>query len=979
MSDAPDTTQQQSEEKKRSRVGFWLSILTAGLIAAGMLILILLPYAMEWGGERALLKLGAASATIEDVDFSPMTGRLILTDLKFQGDDGDRVSVEHLLIKIDLLPLLRKRVHIRTFYLLGVTGDVRQTGEGDLAVGGITFPSEPVEDEIDKPASEPASPWGIGVRSLDVREIAIRLITPELDETVQLKRFSLGHVASWEPERATSFLIRATILDAEIELEGELSPLSSEPSGQFDLNLRNFSFDKLLPYLAGYGVNDLSGTLRARGKFEGAISGTERRADMELSVDGNQIVAVTSTAAGNLSANQANVSIKLDGSYSDQPDPGSALFGRPAKATVRISLDLLSEGLEADAILTPTLAMEWSHGSLDVKTSFNGTVTGEDDLSVSGEYNVLTNLAGADMGLKADGSSLALKLDQISVKADGTFARAGSPGTNDVRLMGDVALSGIGMGTGSTPSALLKVESVRVEKVKIDGMENLAVSKVSVEGIHLLERPAGSVEEGQPKEVASLANVSVDGITVESMSRVGIDTIRLDTLNAWILRKGGGALEAMEIMSAVLPDGSKTEKQPGDGSTSSSDSGMSAAVGIFSLVGDNRLVFRDLDVQPPFQAEVDSLTVQILDLDTGKNAGPITVSVKAGMGKYSTISLDATVHPPWDKPDVNMQTRLAAIDLPPLTPYTNRYLGYILKSGHLDLDLDTVVERGNITAQAEVLVNRIEMDPVKEEDAQRAENRLGIPVNTALSLLKDKNDDIELTLPIEGNLDDPEFKATDIVLTATGNALKKGVTAYYGDLGATLLTGGLIPPGTFSFLGALFSGATTMSFEPVLFDPLDETLFTESEKYLGQLAGKLSEKPGVRLVLCGKVTHADIAALRQKEFDAAISAAGMEGPASTVLNENDTKPASDVVEDQPLPAEAGTTPATVNTGPLSVEDLPLTDEEKEVLIEMAKQRALAVKGFLTEKGGLDPDRLFVCYSDVEKEKGGPPPRVDLSI
>ncbi len=879
MSDTSVPPQPQSEKRTRSRIGFWLSVLTAAMVAAGMIILALLPYAIEWGGERALLKLGAASATIEDVDFNPMTGRLILTDLKFQGINGDGASVEHLLIKVDLFPLFKKRLHIRTLDLLGVNIEIRQSAGGDLDIGGIVLPSSPAEEEPE-PSGDSASPWGMGIRDLDVREISLRFINPEIDETVGLDRLNLERFSTWEPDRASSFRVRATVLDAGIELEGEMNPLSTSPTVKCELNLRNLSLERLLPYLADYGVTTLSGTVLARGKLEGTIVATAPSVDFELAVDGSEIAAVAALNMEDPEVSRENVSVKLG---------------------------------------------------------------------------------------------------QASLKAAGTFARAGSPGTNNVGLTSEVVLSKLVLGAGNSPAALLKVGTLKVDSITVDGPEKLAVSNVSVEEVQLLDRPAGSVEEKQPREVASLGNISVDGITVEKMSRIGIDAIRMDTLNAWIQRKEGGALEAMEILSASLPHGSDTRKQSGGGSTSSSGPGMSAAVGIFSLTGENRIVFRDLDVQPPFQTEIDSLSVQVLDLDTGKDAGPATITVKAGMGKYSSVSLDATVNPPWDKPDVNIHTRLAAIDLPQLTPYTNRYLGYILKSGHLDLDLDTVVERGNVTAQAEVLVNRIEMDPVKEEDAQRAEDRLGIPVNTALSLLKDKNDDIELTLPIEGNLDDPEFKATDIVLTATGNALKKGVTAYYGDLGATLLTGGLIPPGTFSFLGALFSGATTMSFEPVLFDPLDEILSTESEEYLGQLAGKLSEKPGVRLVLCGKVTHADIAALRQKAFDAAISAAGMEGPASTVLDENDTKPASDVVEDQPLPAEAGTTPATVNTGPLSVEDLPLTDEEKEVLIEMAKQRALAVKGFLTEKGGLDPDRLFVCYSDVEKEKGGPPPRVDLSI
>jgi len=979
MSDEQSSPQPQSEKRTRSRLGFWLSVMTAAMVVTGMLILALLPYAMEWGGEKALLEIGAVSASIEDVDFSPMTGRLIVTDLQFTGENGDKGAVEHLLIKIDLFPLLKKRIYIRTFALLGVTGDVRQTTEGDLVVGGIMLPSKPVEDELDKPASGPPSSWAGGIRDLDVRDITIRLINPELDETVHLKRFALGRVASWEPEKATSFLIRAAALDADVELEGELSPLSSEPSGQFDVNLRNVSLEKLLSHLTGYGVKELSGSLGIRGRFEGAISGTGRRADMKLSIDGNQIVAVTSTTAGNLNVNQSNISIKIDGSYSDLPDPGSTLLELSEKASISLSLDLLSEGLKAAAVLTPVLSMEWSHGSLDVKSSFSGTVAVEDNLRVSGEYKILTDMVEADMGLDTNSSLLDLKLDQLSLKANGTFTHAESPGINNVRLNGDIAISGTSMGTGNESPNLFKLDSTTIKGISVNGMEDLAISQVSVEGIHLLERATDSIEENQPKEVASLANARVEGISIDDMSKLGIRTIRLDSLNTWILRKEGGTLEAMEIVSKTLPGTSKSSLATKADPQPSTHSGMDVAIDSFSLTGENRLTFRDLDVQPPFIAEIDSLSVQVLDLDTGKKAGPTTVSVKAGMGKYSSISVDATVHPPWDKPDINMQTRLAAIDLPPLTPYTNRYLGYILKSGHLDTDLDTVVEKGTISAQAEVLVNRIEMDPVKEEDAQRAEDRLGIPVKTALSLLKDKNDDIQLTLPIEGNLDDPEFKASDIVLTATGNALKKGVTSFYGPLGATLLTGGLLPPGTFSVLGKLFSGVATMSFEPVLFEPLEETLSDESEEFLGLLAEKLSEKPDVRLVLCGKVTRRDIAVLRQREYDAEIQATAMGSPGSTNQPEGDSTPDVEIIEEDSLQALASTVPEPVHAGPPSVEELPLSDHEKEILIEMAKQRALSVKDYLTETGGMDPNQLFVCYSDVEIEQGGLPPRVDLSI
>jgi hypothetical protein len=154
----------------------------------------------------------------------------------------------------------------------------------------------------------------------------------------------------------------------------------------------------------------------------------------------------------------------------------------------------------------------------------------------------------------------------------------------------------------------------------------------------------------------------------------------------------------------------------------------------------------------------------------------------------------------------------------------------------------------------------------------------------------------------------------------------------------------------------------------VVFEALNAELTDKHRQFLDQLAAKLSEKPDTRLILCGKVTRLDIMAMRQRDFTAPPEqglTAPVPGQKAAGADLDSTT--ADTVLSGPQP------------GPPSIEETPLTDDEKERLIDLAKQRALAVKDYLIEAGGLKPDRLFVCYSDVEKEAGGEPPRVDLSI
>jgi len=394
-------------------------------------------------------------------------------------------------------------------------------------------------------------------------------------------------------------------------------------------------------------------------------------------------------------------------------------------------------------------------------------------------------------------------------------------------------------------------------------------------------------------------------------------------------------------------------------------------LGRLTLSGENSLTFRDLGVKPSVTMKFDSAGMEVTDFKSGPSGGKASFSLRAGMGKYTTLGVEGRVLGPWDNPDLDANIDLKSFDLPPLTPYADRYLGYVLNSGHLNLDSKIEITRGALNARTEVLINRIEMTPVKEEARQRAEESLGIPVKTALALLKDKNDNIELSLPVEGNLNDPEFKISDVLLTVTGNALKKGVSAYYQSLGVSILTGGLIPPGTFTVLGQVFKGTASVSFDPVVFDPLATELSEKDKDFLGQMSVSLSEKPNTRLIIIGKVTRRDIIALRRKApaYAGTVYAGTSEG-------EEGEEKAALIDEMTPAGPEAG---PQAPPGPPSIEEVPLSDEEKEHLNGIAKKRAENVKDFLVENGGLDPERLFILYSEVEREEDGPPPRVELSI
>jgi len=913
------------EKKKRTahhRLRFWLSITTGVLVVVGITILTLLPYAMEWGAENMLLRYGAKTATITDIDFSPMTGHLTVFDLQVEGPNADRAALDRFTIKIDLLPVLRKRIRFREISITGLSLDIRQVENGIMSIGGFPIPEGQTAEQPGPGVENDERPWGLGLRDLDVKELTVHFITPDLDETVVLNRLSLTDFETWAPEKFGDYVLRADLFGGSIDVEGTAQPFTEPMAISTRILLRELSLERFIPYLKDTPVESMSGSLSGRGSVNTTLSR-------------ESTLGIAST-------------VRID------------IYSRD------MSVKSASEGLE----------LELQPGALNIGVSVNSLIDMGDSPSKEAEFAVAATLEGTTSSVESNKTALELRQDALSLEVSGSYSGTGSIDPSRLTASAGLSLKGLILKDGNSPAQLFRLESLDLKGVKIKGPDDIGISQARAGNITLLSRLPDSVIKGEPAQAVALNKLEVTGIRLSDRAHLTVEAVQMDSLDGWFLREKGGDLEALSIVQSLMKK--QTAVAGGDLKVEGSKSGnnLTAELERFSLTGNNKLTFRDLAVDPPFNFVVDSLDARILELSTGKMDTSTNVTLNAGMGKYSAVNITANVKPPWDTPDLDMHVGLKGIDLPPLTPYTTSYLGYILQSGHLDTEVDILVEKGILDGQADITINRIEMDAVKEEDEQRAEERLGIPVKTALSLLTDKNDDINLTLPIEGDIKDPEFDISDVVVTATGLALQKGVTAYYKDLGATLLTGGLIPPGTFSLFGKLFSGATTMSFEPVRFDPLDQELNDTSMAYLDLMSEKLEKKPKVRLVLCGKVTREDIVALRQADFDAALAAADTQAAVGTAGAPN---PAIEPVSAEPGIGTMVTVEQTVNTGPPTIEEVPLSEDEKERLIELAKQRALAVKDRLTEVGGLGPERVFVCYSDVETEEKELPPRVDLSI
>jgi outer membrane protein OmpA-like peptidoglycan-associated protein len=300
-----------------------------------------------------------------------------------------------------------------------------------------------------------------------------------------------------------------------------------------------------------------------------------------------------------------------------------------------------------------------------------------------------------------------------------------------------------------------------------------------------------------------------------------------------------------------------------------------------------------------------------------------------------------------------------------LTGYTQRYLGYRLKTGQLDLDTKAAIDGGQLDAQNQLALHRLELDLLHPAEQDKLTQELGLPLNTALSLLRDRDGDIRLSIPVQGDLKSPDVSVGD----AVRKAMMKGVTAGIKTAAVVFFA----PVGAVLAAGKLVGLATALRFEPVLFDPGQTRLNEEARAYLDRLSERLRDRPGVRITLCGVTTDADVSALQQAALAAAarpttaVPGAGTANTAPvTTLPSEGAAPKTEPNEQSP-PKEAGSAPLP--------EPPPVSRDE---LLDVGQRRGEVVRDYLVERGRIDSDRLLPCSPQHEEAKEAKS-RVDIAL
>jgi uncharacterized protein involved in outer membrane biogenesis len=485
-----------------------------------------------------------------------------------------------------------------------------------------------------------------------------------------------------------------------------------------------------------------------------------------------------------------------------------------------------------------------------------------------------------------------------------------------------------------------------------------------------------SLDAAKSEDFLKWKTLSVNGVqaATEPFS-MSVHSIALNSFYSRLIVNPNGRLNVQDILhpggkSAPAKPATAREKTPARPTPAARGATHEPPIKIGKVtLTHGNINFSDHYIKPNYSANLTGIKGTI----TGLSSNPKSraqVKLAGSVNHDAPIDITGEINPLGASLYADIKAAAKGIELSPMTPYAAKYAGYDIEKGKLSLDVHYHIEDQKLTAENHVFLDQLTFgDKVNSPDA------LNLPILLAVSLLKDRQGQIDIHLPVSGSFNDPQFSIGGIIVKVIVNLITKAVTA------------------PFALLSSAFGGSAELSY--ATFDPGRSTLTDSARKKLQTLAKALNDRPGLKLEITGRsdpATDTDglrHALLRRKVAAEKLKDTGEKSSSNSARNVT----MSDSEYAKYLKAVYGDADIKKPRNFIGMaKSLPVPEIEKLLLAhihvtgndirELANQRALAVKDYLVHDGKVPQQRIFIVAPKVTaagiKDKGKAS-RVDFSL
>lgn len=459
-----------------------------------------------------------------------------------------------------------------------------------------------------------------------------------------------------------------------------------------------------------------------------------------------------------------------------------------------------------------------------------------------------------------------------------------------------------------------------------------------------------NVTDKQGVPAVSLKNLAVGGINVSGLTplQISLGTIALTSPNVNVVMNKNGSinLASLGTPSSNSTPASKSENpvaskpQPQTQANASSASSPAINVGKVTLA-DGRVRYTDNSIEPTFKLNASNLSGSLSNYST-TTKGNAAIDVK-GLLNGTPMSISGTVNPFESKLNLAMKGEVTSLSLPAFSPFSAKFTGHPIEKGQLTYKGSFDINQEKLSSENALVINKLEFG------SQVPNAKDALPVGLAVSLLQDRQGQIDLNIPVSGSLNDPEFSVGGIIVKVIVNLISKAVTA------------------PFALIGSMFGGED-MDLNNLQFASGSSRLDDKTLKALGIVAKAMKDRPGIKIQIIGMASEKEDGEglkeqLLMRDMRYAIYRDTTSATNAKVLTASQIDKAMKQLYDE---STAPNKPKDADFEQMKAFLMKNQRVATADLKQLADRRATAVRNYLIQKEKIAANRLFIASSKTQR-------------
>ncbi len=239
------------------------------------------------------------------------------------------------------------------------------------------------------------------------------------------------------------------------------------------------------------------------------------------------------------------------------------------------------------------------------------------------------------------------------------------------------------------------------------------------------------------------------------------------------------------------------------------------------LVNKGLIEFSDQRFREEFFYELSDVQVDMDTLELRDNW--VNINANMLLNKRGNLKAEMGLNPGSPLDSIQIDYVLSDFQLPDVNVYSKHYVGLPILFGDMYYVSKTNIVNKQLTSENELIIRNVEM-------GRKSGGLYDIPMKLALFILKDINGDINLDIPVRGDLSDPKTKLGPIIWNTLKSLMVKIVASPFKALGNLM-------------------GVDPKELEEITFDFADTTLVANQKRSLDLLLELEQKKPELQIQL----------------------------------------------------------------------------------------------------------------------------------